>query len=84
MNDSDIKPDPIMARINRIEGQVKAVKKMYESGKDCSAIVQQIQAVRAALGKVASALLTNEARKCAEKGNVSELEKVVDRTFKTI
>ncbi len=76
--------DPVLSRINRIEGQVKAVRKMYEAERACTEIVQQIQASRAALGTLASLLLTDEARKCAEEGNVKELEKIVEKTFKTI
>ena len=76
--------DPALARINRIEGQVKAVRKMYEAERACTEIVQQIQASRAALGKLASILLTDEAKRCAEEGNVKELEKLVEKTFKTL
>ena len=78
------KMDPVEARINRVEGQVKAIKKMYVSGKRCTEVVQQVQAARAALAKVASMLLTDEVKRCAEKGDTEELEKVMDRTFKTI
>ena len=76
--------DPIDARLNRAEGQVKAIKKMYADGRSCSDIVQQVQAARAALGRVASLLLTNEARRCADAGDVKELKKIVDKTFKYV
>lgn len=76
--------DPILQRINRVEGQVAGVKRMYENKKSCVDIVQQIHAARSALGKVAEILLTDEARRCAEAGDVKELEKVVKRTFKAI
>lgn len=78
------KVDSIPARLNRIEGQVRAIKKMYEKEKGCNDIIQQVQAARAALAKVASLMLTSEAKKCAEEGRVSEFEKVVERTFKTM
>jgi len=76
--------DPIISRINRIEGQIAGIKKMYESGRSCSDIVQQTQAVRAALGKFAGTILTNEAKRCSEEGKIKELKEVVDQTFKTI
>lgn len=47
-------------------------------------IVQQIQAARAALGKLTSTLLSDEAKKCADEGDLKELRKVVEKTFKTI
>ena len=75
--------DPIVSRINRAQGQVKAVKRMYESGKsDCVSMVQQIQAARSALAKVAEMLLADEANRCAEKGDIKKLRQVVNRTFK--
>ena len=76
--------DPTTARINRIQGQIKAVGRMYENGEDCASIVQQVQAARSALGKVAGILLADEAKRCVQKGNVKELEEVVEKTFKTI
>lgn len=76
--------DPAIARINRIEGQISGLKKMYEKGKSCSDIIQQIQAARQALGKLAGLLLTNEAKRCADAGKTKELEKIVNRAFKTL
>lgn len=76
--------DPVLARINRVEGQVAGVKRMYEGGRGCVEIVQQVQAARAALGKLAETLLTNEARRCADSGNIKELKRVVERSFKNV
>jgi len=78
------KLDSVESRLNRIEGQVKAIKRMYSQCKDCGDIVQQIQAARAALARVSGILLTDEAVKCVEKGNVDELEEVLKKTFKTL
>ncbi len=80
----NVKLDPIEARLNRAEGQIKAIKRMYDQGAACSDVVQQVQAVRSALGKIAGLLLTGEVKRCAEMGDVDELEKIVDRTFKTL
>lgn len=79
-----LRKDPVLHRINRIEGQIKGIRKMYESNRACTEVVQQVQAVRAALGKLASTLLTDEARRCADTGDMKELGKIVDRTFKSI
>lgn len=79
-----LKQDPIFHRINRIEGQIVGIKRMYQAGRACVDIVQQVQAVRAALGKLASILLTDEAKRCADQGDFKELEKIFDKTFKAI
>lgn len=78
------KKDPIAARINRIEGQIQGIRRMYEARRACAEIVQQVQAARAALGKLAGILLTDEARRCADAGDIKKLEKIVTKTFKTI
>lgn len=78
------KKDPVQIRINRIEGQIEGIRKMYQARRACVDIVQQIQAARAALGKLTSTLLSDEAKKCAGEGDLKELEKIVNKTFKTI
>jgi len=84
LNNSKRQKDPVISRINRIEGQVEGIKKMYKTRRACVEIVQQIQASRAALGKLASVLLSDEAKRCADAGDLKELEKIVNKTFKTI
>lgn len=76
------KLDGVESRLNRIEGQIKAIKRMYGECKECGDIVQQIQAARAALAQVSGIILTNEAVKCVEKGDTKEFEKVLRKTFK--
>ncbi len=46
--------------IARIEGQVKAIKKMIENEKECLDVITQIKAVRASLGKLAIELLKED------------------------
>lgn len=75
----------IEARLNRVEGQVRGIKRMYSQDKcDCVEIATQIQAVRGALAKVAMLILIDEARRCADKGDIKELEKIVETTFKSL
>ena len=79
------KSDPIERRLNRIEGQIKGIKKMYRKDPcDAEGITTQIQAARAALAKVAVRILTDEAQKCAEEGDIEKLEKLVNKTFKSL
>lgn len=39
----------LLARVRRIKGQAEALERALESGNDCSAILQQIAAVRGAV-----------------------------------
>lgn len=77
--------DPIVSRIHRIKGQIEAVERMYGSKKaNCVDLITQIQAARAALARVASLLLTDEAERCVDEGDIEEFEKILNKTFKTI
>ncbi len=79
------KLDSVETRLNKISGQIKGIKKMYREDKcDTVGITTQIQAARAALAKVAMMILLDEAKRCADQGDLEGLEKLVDKTFKTI
>ncbi len=59
--------DPkLISRLNRIEGQVRGISKMVTEGRYCVDILTQLQAVRAALGKVETAILQDHLGKCIE------------------
>jgi DNA-binding FrmR family transcriptional regulator len=75
--------DSINAAFNRIEGQVRGVKKMYEEGRECAAIAQQIAAIQSALKRVGRELLTAEATKCVElTSNHRKIEDIVESLIK--
>jgi CsoR family transcriptional regulator, copper-sensing transcriptional repressor len=63
MNEHDPK---LIARLSRIEGQVRGISKMVSDGRYCVDILTQLQAVRAALGKVETAILQEHLGKCIE------------------
>lgn len=60
--------DQLAARLARIEGQVRGVARMVEEDRYCVDILTQINAVRAALDKVALGLLDGHARHCLAGG----------------
>ena len=56
--------DELLARLARIEGQVRGVARMVEEDRYCIDVVTQINAVRAALDKVGLGLLDGHVRHC--------------------
>ena len=54
----------LQARLARIEGQVRGIAKMVDEDRYCIDVLTQINAVRAALDKVALGLLDGHARHC--------------------
>jgi DNA-binding FrmR family transcriptional regulator len=83
--------DPkLVNRLNRIEGQVRGISKMVTEGRYCIDVLTQLQAVRAALAKVETAILNDHLGKCVEgamtsgdvaeqRAKVSELIQLLER-----
>lgn len=56
----------LLDRLHRIEGQVRGISKMVAEGRYCIDVLTQIQAVRAALSRVESAMLQEHLGHCIE------------------
>lgn len=63
--------DQLLKRLARIEGQVRGIGAMVDDERYCMDVLTQINAVRAALDKVALGLLDDHARHCliGQEGN---------------
>lgn len=71
------KPDPkLLSRLSRIEGQVRGVARMLEEDRYCIDILNQVQAIKAALKKVEEQVLKGHAAHCVShairSGNVED------------
>lgn len=79
--------DKTLARLKRIEGQVKGLAKMTEEGQYCIDLVNQINAIRRALEQVALIIMKRHVESCvaesfrSKKGDekVEELISTIDR-----
>lgn len=56
--------DSLIARLNRIEGQVRGIKGMIEKDIYCDDILNQIAAVQSAMRGVSKLLLENHMKSC--------------------
>jgi DNA-binding FrmR family transcriptional regulator len=54
----------LQARLARIEGQIRGVSKMVQEHRPCDQILMQVMAARAALEKVAGAVVTYGIEEC--------------------
>src|SRR6266702_4043806 len=70
--------DQLLARLRRIEGQVRGIQGMVEDDRYCIDILTQISAIRAALDKVGLGLLDDHAHHCVMGATTHE-----DRDAKT-
>lgn len=51
-------------RLKRVEGQIRAVLRMMEEGKDCRDVVMQISAARNALDRTAALIVSTNLEQC--------------------
>lgn len=71
----------LLNRLNRIEGQVRGIRKMVEKDAYCTDILIQVSAVNAALNSFNKVLLSNHIRTCVaddiRKGNDEAVDELV-------
>jgi DNA-binding FrmR family transcriptional regulator len=58
--------DALIARLHRIEGQVRGIERMVDDDRYCIDILQQIAAVRSALERVGAQLLEGHVNHCID------------------
>lgn len=81
--------DALLARLGRVEGQVRGVSRMVAEDIYCIDVLTQVNAVKAALDQVAFLLLEDHIKGCVttavrqgDKSKVDELVKAVERFAK--
>lgn len=76
--------EDLIKRLNRIEGQVRGVKKMVEEERYCVDIVTQVSAISAALNSFNKVLLSNHIKSCVVNDIRNGNDEVVDELCKTL
>jgi DNA-binding FrmR family transcriptional regulator len=66
--------DDLLKRLARVEGQVRGVSGMVEDERYCIDVVTQINAVRAALDKIALGLVDDHVRHCLKDPKRSDVD----------
>jgi DNA-binding FrmR family transcriptional regulator len=74
----------LIHRLNRIEGQVRGIKKMVESDTYCTDILVQVSAVNAALNSFNKVLLANHIRTCVANDILDGKEETIDELVATL
>lgn len=74
----------LIHRLNRIEGQIRGIKKMVESDTYCTDILVQVSAVNAALNSFNKVLLANHIRTCVSDDIRAGKEETVDELVKVL
>lgn len=74
----------LMNRLNRIEGQVRGVKRMLEEEKYCTDILVQVSAINAALNSFNRELLANHMKTCVVEDIRAGKDEVIDDLLVTL
>ena len=82
----------IVTRLNRIEGQIRGIRRMVQEPRLCVEILQQLSAAEAALNRISLAVFKYHVEKCVPDGitqgepertkRLSELVDIFDRFAK--
>lgn len=67
-----VSAETLINRLKRIEGQVRGIQKMIESGRDCESIITQLGAVRSSIESVGALLLKNYMKLCFSREALAE------------
>ncbi|HEY5653935.1 MAG TPA: metal-sensitive transcriptional regulator [Pontiella sp.] len=73
-----------LSRVARIEGQVRAVRRMIEDGQYCIDIINQVQAARAALQSLSNQILEKHLTHCVSNALNSRDEGEIDQKLDEI
>lgn len=79
----------VLNRLSRLIGHLQSIKRMVEDGRDCSEVLIQLSAVKAAINNTGKVILQDHIQHCLvdaiESGDMQEIEelnKAIDRFIK--
>jgi DNA-binding FrmR family transcriptional regulator len=72
----------ILNRLKRLEGQIRGLQTMVESGKDCEAILTQIMAAKSALNQVGLHIVGYSMKTCLVDESVTDRDELIDEAIK--
>lgn len=68
--DEGVDREALGRRLNRIEGQVRGIRRMIDDARPCLEVLQQVAAAEAALGRIGLALVRHHVDHCVHDGLV--------------
>lgn len=74
----------LMNRLNRVEGQIRGIKKMVEEERYCIDILTQVAAANAALNSFTKSLLSQHIRTCVAQELQQGSDESVDELIRAI
>ncbi|MER1997489.1 MAG: metal-sensitive transcriptional regulator [Arthrobacter sp.] len=75
---------PIINRLKRAQGQLAAVTRMLEEGRDCKDIVTQLSAVSKAIDRAGFAIIASGLEQCLTSEDPSLARKEMEKLFMSL
>ena len=79
----------VLNRLSRAIGHLESIKKMVENGRDCSEVLIQLSAVKAAINNTGKVIFQDHIQHClvdaiesGDRKEIEELNKAIDRFIK--
>ena len=78
----------VLNRLSRAIGHLESIKRMVEDGRDCSEVLIQLSAVKAAINNTGKVILQDHIEHCivdaiesGDRETLKELQKAIDRVY---
>lgn len=71
----------IINRLKRLEGQIRGLQAMIDSGQECEAVLTQIMAAKSALNQVGIHIIGHAMKQCLIDEDVSDRDELIDQTI---
>ena len=72
----------IVNRLRRLEGQIRGLQTMIESGQDCDAVLTQVMAAKSALNQVGLHIVGHAMKTCLIDDETATRDEVIDEAIK--
>lgn len=74
----------LVNRLKRLEGQVRGLQTMVESGKDCDAVLTQILAAKSALNQVGLIIVGHAMRTCLADESIDDRDNLIEEAIQVL
>jgi CsoR family transcriptional regulator, copper-sensing transcriptional repressor len=79
---ADAERTRILNRLRRLEGQIRGLQSMIESGKDCEDVLTQIMAAKSALNQVGLHIIGHSMKRCLIDDEEKSRDELIDEAIK--
>jgi DNA-binding FrmR family transcriptional regulator len=72
----------LLNRLKRLEGQIRGLQTMIESGQECDAVLTQVMAAKSALNQVGLHIIGHAMKRCLVDDEAETRDEVIDEAIK--